>query len=56
LTEHVFTESNKLMKSIQVVLNCLNELRIRYVMERSSFVPSKREVSKVNIIQLYYFS
>ncbi|XP_027942226.1 serine/threonine-protein kinase ATM [Vigna unguiculata] len=46
LTEHVFTESNKLMKSIQVVLNCLNELRIRYVMERSSFVPSKREVSK----------
>ncbi|XP_052731785.1 serine/threonine-protein kinase ATM isoform X6 [Vigna angularis] len=46
LTEHVFTESNKLMKSIQVVLNSLNELRIRYVMERCSFVPLKREVSK----------
>ncbi|KAK7354055.1 hypothetical protein VNO80_19511 [Phaseolus coccineus] len=46
LTEHIFTESNKLMKSIQVVLNCLNELRIRYVMQRSSFIPSKREVSK----------
>ncbi|CAJ1975137.1 unnamed protein product [Sphenostylis stenocarpa] len=46
LKEHIFTESNKLMKSIQVVLNCLNELRMRHVMERSSFVPSKREVSK----------
>ncbi|KAH1111940.1 hypothetical protein GYH30_010343 [Glycine max] len=46
LEEHVFTESNKLMKSIQVVLNCLNELRIRHVMERFSFVPSKSEVSK----------
>ncbi|RDY13102.1 Serine/threonine-protein kinase ATM, partial [Mucuna pruriens] len=46
LKEHIFIESNKLMKSIQVVLNCLNELRIRHVMERSSFVPTRHEVSK----------
>ncbi|XP_027337565.1 serine/threonine-protein kinase ATM [Abrus precatorius] len=46
LKEHIFTESNKLMKSIQVVLNCLNELRICHVMERSTFVPSRREISK----------
>ncbi|KAK7350621.1 hypothetical protein VNO77_09440 [Canavalia gladiata] len=46
LKEHIFSESNKLMKSIQVVLNCLNELRICHVMERSSSVPSRREISK----------
>ncbi|KAL2340902.1 hypothetical protein Fmac_008842 [Flemingia macrophylla] len=46
LKEHIFTESNKLMKSIQVVLNCLNELRIRHVLERFSSVPSRCEVSK----------
>ncbi|KAK7281904.1 hypothetical protein RIF29_10269 [Crotalaria pallida] len=46
LKEHIFTESNKLTKSLQVVLNCLNELRICNVMERSSFVPSRREKSK----------
>ncbi|XP_061349623.1 serine/threonine-protein kinase ATM-like [Gastrolobium bilobum] len=51
LKEHIFTESNKLIKSIQVVLNCLNELRICHVMERSSFVPSRREKSKVAILQ-----
>ncbi|OIV96965.1 hypothetical protein TanjilG_00547 [Lupinus angustifolius] len=45
LKEHIFTESNKLTKSIQVVLNCLNELRICNVMERSS-VSSKRGTSK----------
>ncbi|KAK7317181.1 hypothetical protein RJT34_01188 [Clitoria ternatea] len=48
LKEHIFTESNKLMKSIQVLLNCLNELRIRYVMERSSSMPSRHEMSKIS--------
>ncbi|KAI4336143.1 hypothetical protein L6164_014710 [Bauhinia variegata] len=46
LQEHIFTESNKSVKSIKVLLNCLNELRICHVLERSSFVPSKRESSK----------
>ncbi|QHO17058.1 hypothetical protein HN873_033624 [Arachis hypogaea] len=45
LKDHIFTESNKLVKSIQVVLNCLNELRICHVQERSS-LPSRRETSK----------
>lgn len=42
----IFTESNKLIKSIQVFLNALNELRLCHVMERSSSVPPKRESSK----------
>ncbi|XP_057442948.1 serine/threonine-protein kinase ATM [Lotus japonicus] len=46
LKEHIFTESNKLIKSIQVILNCLNELRVCHVTERSSLVPSKHEISK----------
>ncbi|KAM7277000.1 hypothetical protein ACFE04_018866 [Oxalis oulophora] len=41
--EHIFTESNTLIKSIQVILNALNELRLFHVMERSS---SKQESSK----------
>ncbi|KAM3751704.1 hypothetical protein ACB098_04G130100 [Castanea mollissima] len=45
LQENIFTESNKLIKSIQVFLNALNELRLCHVMERSS-LPSKRESSK----------
>ncbi|KAI9087642.1 hypothetical protein K1719_030512 [Acacia pycnantha] len=45
LQEHVFAESNKLTKSIQVLLNCLNELRICHVAERAS-APVKRENSK----------
>ncbi|MED6180994.1 hypothetical protein PIB30_015217 [Stylosanthes scabra] len=45
LKDHIFTESNKLVKSIQVVLNCLNELRICHVREISS-LPSRREISK----------
>ncbi|KAK1564596.1 hypothetical protein Q3G72_006661 [Acer saccharum] len=44
--KHIFVESNKLMKSIQVLLNSLNELRLCHAMERSSFVPPKRETSK----------
>ncbi|KAE8124229.1 hypothetical protein FH972_019134 [Carpinus fangiana] len=43
--ENIFTESNKLIKSIQIFLNALNELRLCHVMERSSLL-SKRESSK----------
>ncbi|XP_060670261.1 serine/threonine-protein kinase ATM [Ziziphus jujuba] len=43
---HIFTASNMLVKSIQVFLNTLNELRLCHIMERSSFLPSKRESSK----------
>ncbi|KAJ1418257.1 PIK-related kinase [Sesbania bispinosa] len=46
LKEHIFRESNKLIKSIQVILNCLNELRVCHVMALSSRVPSRRETSK----------
>ncbi|KAJ1384473.1 PIK-related kinase [Sesbania bispinosa] len=46
LKEHIFRESNKLIKSIQVILNCLNELRVCHVMALSSRVPSRREISK----------
>lgn len=46
----IFTESNKLIKSIQVFLNALNELRLCYVMERSSSVLPKRESSKASIL------
>ncbi|XVE54961.1 hypothetical protein DITRI_Ditri03aG0123000 [Diplodiscus trichospermus] len=43
--EHIFVESNKLIKSIQVWLNVLNELRFFYVLERSSG-PLRKESSK----------
>ncbi|XVF54114.1 hypothetical protein PTKIN_Ptkin05aG0154900 [Pterospermum kingtungense] len=43
--DHIFVESNNLIKSIQVWLNALNELRICYVLERSSG-PSRKESSK----------
>lgn len=43
--EHVFTESNTMVKSIQVFLDALNELRSWHVMERSSGA-LKREGSK----------
>jgi ataxia telangiectasia mutated family protein len=52
--ENIFTESNKLIKSIQIFLNALNELRLCHVMERSS-LPSKRESSKVSFLN-YPFS
>lgn len=32
--ENIFIESNKLNKSIQVVLDALNELRVGHVVER----------------------
>lgn len=44
--EYIFTDSNKLIKSIQVWLNALNELRLCHVMERSSLLPLKPESSK----------
>ncbi|TYJ98546.1 serine/threonine-protein kinase ATM isoform X3 [Cucumis melo var. makuwa] len=43
--EHIFVESNKLIKSIQVLLNTLNELRLYHVMERS-FVSLRKDNSK----------
>lgn len=52
--ENIFTESNKLIKSIQIFLNALNELRLCHVMERSS-LPLKRESSKVSLVT-YPFS
>lgn len=47
--KYILTESNKLIKSIQVFLSALNELRLCHVMERSS-APSKRESSKASIL------
>ncbi|XP_031372225.1 serine/threonine-protein kinase ATM isoform X2 [Punica granatum] len=45
--EHIFVETNNLIKSVQVFLNALNELRICYVIERSTSVTSNRESSKL---------
>jgi len=48
--EHIFTDSNKLTKSKQVMLNTLNELRMCYVLERSIFSgQTKREKVRVLI-------
>lgn len=45
--ENILTEDNKLTKSIQVILDALNELRLCHVMERgTSSNSSKRENSK----------
>lgn len=44
--EHILTESNELIKSVQVFLNALNELRLCHVMEKSSLRQSKRESTK----------
>ncbi|KAF8094951.1 hypothetical protein N665_0348s0034 [Sinapis alba] len=42
--EHIFIDSNKLTKSKQIMLNTLNELRMCYVLERSTFSgQTKRE-------------
>ncbi|XP_052181201.1 serine/threonine-protein kinase ATM isoform X3 [Diospyros lotus] len=40
--ENILTESNKLRKSIQVVLDTLNKLRLCHVMERSACLVSSR--------------
>lgn len=45
--EYIFTDSNTLIKSIQIWLNALNELRLCHVMQRTSLLPSKAEISKV---------
>ncbi|KAG6746015.1 hypothetical protein POTOM_050526 [Populus tomentosa] len=44
--EHILTESNELIKSVQVFLNALNELRLCHVTEKSSLRQSKRESTK----------
>lgn len=48
--EHIFTESNTMVKSIQVFLDALNELRSWHVMERSSGA-LKREGSKASVMK-----
>ncbi|KAJ8427338.1 hypothetical protein Cgig2_030603 [Carnegiea gigantea] len=46
--KHILVETNKLIKSIQVMLNALNELRLCYVMERAgtAIAASKQESLK----------
>ncbi|KAM1451845.1 hypothetical protein ACFX2I_038908 [Malus domestica] len=44
--ESIFTDSNKLIKSIQIWLNALNELRLCHVIQKSSSFPSRAEISK----------
>ncbi|CAN0900398.1 Serine/threonine-protein kinase ATM [Linum grandiflorum] len=44
--QHIFKQSNVLVKSIQVFLNALNELRMCHVLGSSSIEQSKREGSK----------
>lgn len=43
LQENILAESNALIKSIQVILDTLNELRLCYVTERASSSSSRRE-------------
>ncbi|XP_076932541.1 serine/threonine-protein kinase ATM-like isoform X2 [Bidens hawaiensis] len=44
--EEIFIESNNLIRSVQVILDALNELRLCHVMERAASVPSKTEGAK----------
>lgn len=46
--ENIFTESNELTKSVQVMLNAMNELRLCHVMERAitSLASHRRDNSK----------
>ncbi|KAI3684521.1 hypothetical protein L6452_33745 [Arctium lappa] len=44
--EEIVVESNNLIRSVQVILDALNELRLCHVMERATSVPSKNESSK----------
>ncbi|KVH98208.1 Armadillo-type fold [Cynara cardunculus var. scolymus] len=46
VVEEIVVESNNLIRSVQVILDALNELRICHVMERATSVPSKNESSK----------
>ncbi|KAK3004627.1 hypothetical protein RJ639_019504 [Escallonia herrerae] len=53
--ESIFVESNKLIKSIKVILDALNELRLCHVLEiTASSVQSKRESSKDSIAELKF--
>ena len=47
MEEEIVVESNNLIRSVQVILDALNELRLCHVMERATSVPSKYESSKV---------
>lgn len=52
--DYIFTESNKLLKSIQLMLNALNMLRKGYITAKlNTLVPHKREGSKVIYLLLY---
>lgn len=57
LQENIFTESNTLMKSIQVILDALNELRLCHVLGRATRLSgsNKRESVKVIYVENVYF-
>ncbi|XP_023765032.1 serine/threonine-protein kinase ATM isoform X1 [Lactuca sativa] len=46
VVEEIVIESNSLIRSVQVILDALNELRLCHVMERATSAPSKTEGSK----------
>lgn len=55
--KYIFIESNETLRSIQVFLDAMNELRLCYVLEKagSTLEPSKRkETSKVYWLQIDY--
>ena len=56
--QHIFIETNKMKKSIQVMLDVLNELRLCHVLERAntSSTPNKQENLKVNTAFCVFFS
>lgn len=55
IQEHIFVEANALIKSIQVFMNALNELRLCYVIERATSASPKRESSKASMTMLLCF-
>ncbi|XP_071734165.1 serine/threonine-protein kinase ATM [Rutidosis leptorrhynchoides] len=46
VVEEIVVESNNLIRSVQVILDALNELRLCHVMERAASLSSKTEASK----------
>jgi serine-protein kinase ATM len=48
--ENIFTESNTLMKSIKVILDALNELRLCHVLERASTSAASRKREGLKVI------
>ncbi|KAK9117160.1 hypothetical protein Sjap_016107 [Stephania japonica] len=55
VVENIFTDSNELVKSIQVILNALNELRLWYVSEQANAsLTSLKEISKVYWLSIDY--